>query len=177
MLTRAAMIKRHTPFARLVARRQARGRGITCREAIADLEQASLLGLDKAAQMWDPAKGAFLTIAGIQCRAAVQAEIQRLKGKGSRLMPTFVELTDHDRRDPFAELEDAEHESFVRTQRLADIGYVLDSLPPRDANDFRKHFLEGVPMSTLAKDAGCSRQAVQQRLARVLARVEQELRA
>jgi RNA polymerase sigma factor (sigma-70 family) len=178
METRNAMVRKHAAFARRVAQRQARGRNITCPAALADLEQASLLGLDRAVQKWDPARGALLTIAGYECRAAVQAEIQRLKGKGSRLMPTIMSFDEARMAgpDPHAELEEQERVQ-ERGRQLARLRAAVQELRPVERELFTRHFLEGTTQCSIAAERGVTGWAVGKRLKRIYARVAQELQA
>lgn len=168
-LNRGQLLKRHAAFARMVARRQARGRNITCPHAIADLEQASLIGMDLAAQTWDRAH-AFTTWAGWKCRAAVQAELRRLKGKGHRhQMPTIVELDEGTAAtDPIVVLEARE--------LVARINDVVQGLPDSWRVLFRRHYIEGVTATAIADESGVTRWAVCKKLHKIYARVEQELR-
>lgn len=174
----ADLVITHCRFARLVASREGKGHGVWRLVDMADLEQAAMLGLWRAAQTWNPALGAFSTWAGWECRAQVQAEIRRLRGRGSARMPTIEPFEDDIMStDWLGGVEALEEEQAQLEERSRSVGRAIEALTEDDRQLLLRRFRDGVSGSQIATERNVSPQAVSKRLRRILGVVRQEVGA
>ncbi len=62
------------------------------------------------------------------------------------------------------------------SENHAELDKILDSLPPRQAQLLRLHFLEGLHMAEVARRVGCSQDVAYKRLQRVIQRLRDRYR-
>lgn len=141
-----------------------------------DLVSWGLLGLVQAARVWDPARGAFSTVA---CRAI---DWMLLRGAGREWKPEQAAATvsldellsaqepagQRDRLvDRLAADEHVERDHMARETRAA-VRAAVEKLPPFERHVIERHFYEDVPITRVADELGVSRQRASERQRKAL---------
>lgn len=153
--------------AQRAARREARLTGRTGAD-VDDLQQAAVLGLPRALEDWDPGIGGLPTWLDWCCRAAVRAELRRLRGPAPVVRARAA--ANPGASTPHEAVDDAREQR----QRMAAVRRALRALPDRDREIFLRHFRDGETVVSLAAERGVTHQAVSERLRRMLAAVQRE---
>jgi RNA polymerase sigma-B factor len=170
---RRELIERHLPLVRSVARRYAG------EESVEELVQVGAIGLIKAVDNYDTARGVAL---GAYAAPAIAGEIRhhlrdrcdpvrvprRLQADGVRVHAVELESVTETARhaaDPLAETQD----------RLA-IWAALRSLHPREREVVRLRYMEDLSQAQIAARTGLSQVHVSRTLRRALAQLADQLR-
>jgi RNA polymerase sigma-B factor len=168
---RRALIERHLPLVRAVARRHA-GAG----EPLEDLVQVGAIGLIKAVDRYDPGRGTSFAayaapyIAGeirhhLRDRCAPVRVPRRLQAEGVRVVTVGLDAAgDAAQPDPAAETHD----------RLA-LGGALRALRPRERRVLALRFVEDLSQAQIARRTGLSQVHVSRTLRGALTRLRDEL--
>jgi RNA polymerase sigma-B factor len=169
---RRRLIEAHLPLVRAVARRFA-----GTEEPLDDLVQVGTIGLIKAVDRFDRARGAELapyaaaSIAGeirhhLRDRCAPVCVPRRLQAEGLKVRPVTLEGSAEEPPDPPVE----PHE------RVA-LGQALRALPARERRIVHLHYFADLSQSQVAAAVGMSQVHVSRLLRAALARLRAELAA
>lgn len=167
----------HLGLVYAIAHKKARGQG--ARHGVDELAQEGVIGLMKAIQPFDPAKGKFGTYAAWWIHAAIDAFIVE---KGGRLVQLPIKMARKLNREAAlppspSEFFDGEHateapspaEIFEKAETAAIVWSAVAHLSdPKDAEIVRLYFRDGLDMPKIGRRLGMSRQGVQQRLEKAL---------
>ena len=167
---RRLLIERHLPLVRAIARRYAGGG-----EPLEDLAQVGAIGLIKAVDRFDAARGvAFAAyaapfIAGeirhhLRDRCAPVRVPRRLQAEGVRVTAVELEQADGSPADPMVEAQD----------RVA-LGAALRSLHPNERRVVQLRFEEDLSQAQIARRIGLSQVHVSRTLRAALLRLQEHL--
>jgi RNA polymerase sigma-B factor len=168
--TRRLLIERHLPLVRSVAQRYAGGS-----EPLEDLVQVGSIGLIKAADRYDVARGvafgayAAPFIAGeirhhLRDRCSPVRVPRRLQAEGVHVVAVELEAAGDSHADPMAQTRD----------RLA-VGAALRALRPRERRIVHLRFVEDLSQAQIAARTGLSQVHVSRMLRGALLRLRDEL--
>lgn len=148
-----------------------------------DLVSWGLMGLVQAARVWDPARGAFSTVA---CQAI---EWMLMRGASREWQPQKTAATVSLDELLSPQSEDGQQERFVDRlmadehverdhlagETRATVRAAVAALPPLERRLIERHFFEDVPIARLAAELGVSRQSLGERQRRVLRQLRMTL--
>jgi RNA polymerase sigma-B factor len=169
---RRLLIERHLPLVRSIARRYAGGG-----EPLEDLAQVGAIGLIKAADRFDEARGvAFAAYAApfvageirhhLRDRCAPVRVPRRLQAEGVRVTAVELEQADGPQPDPMGEAHD----------RVA-LGAALRALAPTERRVVQLRYLEDLTQAQIARRIGRSQVHVSRTLRAALLRLQEQLAA
>lgn len=140
-----------------------------------DLFQIGVLGLMRAADLWDESRGvSFGTFATRHVHGHLQTAVGRegvIRTVGSLHTPKQLEMaavayaTAYITDDHAAQLPDRQHRDY------GDLFAALARLSESDRKLVMRHYLDGTRLSEIAKEAGVKRQAMGMRMAKALKRL------
>lgn len=148
-----------------------------------DLVAWGLMGLVQAARVWDPARGAFSTVA---CQAidwmlmrGARREWQPQKAGVTVSLDELLSPEDADgQQERFVERlaagEDVERDHLASEAQAA-VRSAVAALPPIERRLIERHFFEDVPIARVADELGVSRQSVGERQRRALRQLRMTL--
>jgi RNA polymerase sigma-B factor len=168
---RRLLIERHLPLVRSIARRY------EGEEPLDDLAQVGAIGLIKAADRFDAARGipfaayAAPFVAGeirhhLRDRAAPVRVPRRLQAEGVRVTAVELDQADGPHSDPMVEARD----------RVA-LGSALRSLHPNERRVVQLRFVEDLSQAQIARRIGHSQVHVSRTLRTALLRLQEQLAA
>ncbi len=150
-----------------------------------DLVSWGLLGLVHAARVWDPARGAFSTIA---CRA-IEWMLRRgaaREGRANRVaasvsLDDFLASEEADGQharfaDRLEAAQDVERDHLEGVAQAA-VRSAIAALPPLERRLIERHFFEEVPIARIAAELGVSRQSLAERQRKALRQLRTTLDA
>lgn len=167
---RRLLIERHLPLVLSIARRYGGGG-----EPVEDLAQVGAIGLIKAADRFDSARGvafgayAAPFIAGeirhhLRDRCAPVRVPRRLQAEGVRVTAVELEQADGPQSDPMGQAQD----------RVA-LGAALRSLHPNERRVVHLRFMEDLSQAQIARRIGLSQVHVSRTLRTALLRLQEQL--
>jgi RNA polymerase sigma-B factor len=170
-LARRLLIERHLPLVRSIARRY------TGAEPLEDLAQVGAIGLIKAADRFDDARGVAFSafaapfIAGeirhhLRDRCAPVRVPRRLQAEGVRVTAVELEQADRPEADPMVQARD----------RVV-LGAALRSLAPTERRVVLLRYLEDLSQDQIARRIGLSQVHVSRTLRTALLRLHEQLAA
>jgi RNA polymerase sigma factor (sigma-70 family) len=147
---------------------------------LCDVFQAGVGGLLRAAELYDPAQGAFSTYAVHWIRRHIRYALRSgglvAVPRTARARPGVSQL----RQERGLELPEGRAGAQEETDRADEreagrrlLQSVLATLPARDARVLRRHYMDGLSMEEVAAELGLSRQRVCQLARRALQKARQ----
>jgi len=147
---------------------------------VEDLVGEALLALCRAADKWEPSRGAFTTYASAVihnwllkvCRLNRDSLIDRLEFVS--LCAPVGENGDESLMDMIPDVGEKLEEQVYETQLRADLRDAVLELPDRDRTIIQG-LLEGRTVANIARDHGCSRQRIEYIQGRAIRRLRERL--
>ena len=148
-----------------------------------DLVSWGLMGLVQAARAWDPARGAFSTVACTAIEWMLHRGTRRERNaEGITVTISLDELVSAEETAGNQErfVDQLADEAHIESDLLADetrtaVRSALEGLPPLERRLIERHFYDDVPIATLAAELGVSRQRLGERQRRALRQLRQAL--
>lgn len=115
---------------------------------------------------------AYIATIGANALAGYKGRRARDRDFLQRLLADATRADETRRRQPDELPEDGESR-----EKRVEVEKVLSALPPGQAELLRLRYVEGLPMAEVARQVGCSRNAVYKRLARTIRRLRERYAA
>ena len=129
-----------------------------------DVKQVAALALVRAADGYDPALGLFSTYACVCVRRAIRDAVRRRRSVRAASLDALMHPDEGDGFDPPARPE-------PRPDDRLDLAAALAGLGADDLALLKAHYWGDEDMAAIGRRAGVSREAVRQRLEKILARL------
>ncbi len=178
---RAALIERHMPRARALARRV---RLVGCAVADADdVGSAALLGLIDAVDRFEPGRGVpFEAYASLRIRGAIIDELRRIDERGRGADPDATPrsisldgLLAADAAEGFLATDDEIDEPFEREDLRGRVQGALEGLPPRQREVLARYYADALTLREAGARMGISEARACQLHGRAISNLRQAL--